>query len=344
MKMFCIVALCSMTIATVGCTATPSVTYAPIVIPSSSDAKGDPSGSLKFVLPRSLIFLNRKDVKDQATQLSATSVPTDNRVEGETVRLFSITPDSPWGVETHLNITYIDNTRIVSSIGTSVEDNRVKYIGEIVGIVTTIVKAAAVLGPVAGAGPDMPDHLPAVIDPRAYEARTDRAKWQTLPRNASVDQEPNMEWVYRLDIGEVGSDAMVSETFFAAHAKKTDLFPYSACRDATLYLLKSKSGDGDEARDRQLDKAFVFGLKLADSRNVMLVSMPAKGKVDAHTACGVNVTSEKSDTSSTWAIIGELVKQAGAVKQAYDDQKKGASGGGQKPPAATPGKPTTPAK
>jgi len=53
-----------------------------------------------------------------------------------------------------------------------------------------------------------------------------------------------------------------------------------------------------------------------------LVRLPTKGKVDAHSACGVNVTSEKSDTSSAWAILGEIGKQATSIKKAYEDEIK----------------------
>jgi hypothetical protein len=289
-------------------------------VPTSSE---DASGDLKFVLPRSLIFLNRKDAKDQATMLSATAVPTDGAIDGQPLPVYALTNASSWAVTTHLNITYIDNSRIISSIGVSVEDNRVKTIGEIAGVITTVVKAAAVLGPQGGQGPDMPDRLPAVIDPQAYASRPANApRWLVVPRNESIEQDPDNEWVYRLNIDQLPKDAMPAKTFFDKYATKTDLFPYSACRDATLYVLKSKKGASDEERDKGIGKAFVFGLKIADPSSVMLVRLPTKGKIDVHSACGVNVTSEKSDTSSAWSILGEIGKQAASIKKAYDDEAK----------------------
>jgi len=307
-------------LAVVGCSATPVVSYHPVSAP-------DASGKLKFVLPHSLIIVNRKEVKDEGTKMTATSVPTEAPLDGKPLQVYEIVTDSRFGIETRLNITYIDNSRMISSLGVTVEDNRAKTIGEIAGVITTVVAAAAKLADGAR-GPDMPGRLPVVVDPRSYEQRPDKkVKWLPLPRNEEVDQEPNATWVFRLDIEPVPVDAVSTPTFFEKHARGTDVMPFAACHDATLYVLKSPKKATDAERDKLLKDAWAFGLKLANPDRVLTVKLPVKGKVDMHTACGANVTSDKTETASAWAILGEVVKQATAIKKAYDDQKKQ----GQKP-------------
>lgn len=309
-------------LALAGCSATPAVSYHPVSVP-------DASGKLKFVLPHSLIIVSRKDVKDEGAKLIATSVPTEAPLDGKPLQVYEIAADSRFGIETRLNITYIDNSRIISSLGVTVEDNRAKTIGEIAGVITTVVAAAAKLAD-GRPGPDMPQRLPVVVDPRAYEQRPDKKiKWLPLPRNEDVGQEPDATWVYRLDIEPVPVDAVETSTFFEKHAQGTDVMPFAACHDATLYILKSPKKAADADRDKLLKDAWSFGLKLANPDRVLTVKLPVKGKVDMHTACGANVTSDKTETASPWAILGEVVKQATAIKKAYDDEKKQ----GQKKPS-----------
>lgn len=298
-----------------GCSAAPLVTYQSVSGP-------DASGMLKFVLPHSLILVNRKDAKDEPTRLTAISVPIDAPLDDKPLQVYAIVPESQFGVNTRLNITYIDNSRIISSVGVTVEDNRIKTIGEVAGVITTVIGAAALLAD-GRPGPDLPQRLPVVIDPWAYERRSDRnVRWLPLPMNQTVDQEPDSTWVYRLDIEQPPVDALPAKTFFETHGRRTDVMPFAACRDATLYVLKSKKKASDQDRDKALNEAWIFGLKVADPDRVITIKFPAKGKVDMHTACGANVTSEKTETASAWAVLGEIVKQAASIKKAYDDQKK----------------------
>ena len=57
---------------------------------------------------------------------------------------------------------------------------------------------------------------------------------------------------------------------------------------------------------------------MADYRNVRTYEMPYKGSISAHTLCGADILTERSDPGSGMKILGELMKQAKAIKDAQD--------------------------
>jgi hypothetical protein len=292
-----------------GCAAVPKVHYDVINEP-------DPAGKIKFVLPRSLIIVDQKRSIEEGQKLVASAVPSDLPVDVQQ-NVYAIVPKKRLGIETILNVTYIPNSRIISSIGVKIEDNRVKTIAEVGGVIVTSIgffAAKSQLGPTL-----MPDQLPVVIDPKIYEKeRKPERVWLPLPHNA--------DWFYRIDIEITPRDAIETKTFFGQDRVDTSVFPFSACRDATLYILQAKDVKTDGDLNKIIDKAWVFGLTFADPDYVMTVELPPQGKIDMHTACGVNITSEKTDTASTWAVIGEVIKQATAIKKAYNAIDKGNNG------------------
>jgi hypothetical protein len=279
----------------VGCSATPTVTYQPA---PSEDVKG----LQKFVLSHSLIKVdyirseNKVTGATEARGVSVLTVPTDASAGTKQPVTYALIPDSGFGVTTKLKVTYADNTRLITSVGVEVEDNRVKLIGQ---IASAVIAAA----PFFLAGPPVscdtcPNNLPFVIDPQEY--MDSKKEWRETPSDP--------QWEYSLAIDPAPTDAVDADTFFRDRAKQTNVFPYSACHDAVLRLRKKMAPDKPQS----------FGMKLALRDKVMTIALPDKGKVDMHTQCGANVTSEKSDTSSTWSLIGEVIKQSVAIKKAYE--------------------------
>lgn len=58
----------------------------------------------------------------------AVSLPSEAKHSNTQPTRFSINPDDPFGITTQMSITKVNNTELISSIGTEVEDHRVKYI------------------------------------------------------------------------------------------------------------------------------------------------------------------------------------------------------------------------
>ena len=181
-----------------------------------------------------------------------------------------------------------------------------KLIGEIGALATTVIGLR-----VAGEPAPVPPILPSVIDPIEHEAAC--AKLGKALADCWLDLPPkeNEGWTYRLDVEPFPVDAVATADAMAELSKATSLFPYSACRSASLTV---KRGE---------DKVWgTASLKLADPRKVQTVRLPTSGKVDMHTSCGINVTNNKTESTSAWAILGELVNQAKAVRDAYKQNEQ----------------------
>jgi len=96
--------------------------------------------------------LDSKAAKDEPPKLVAVSVPTDLPIDGAE-RFYAVLPRDRIGARTRLKITYVDSTRLVSSVGVEVEDTRLKMIAEIAGVIIAGAAGRAVIA-VARAGQD----------------------------------------------------------------------------------------------------------------------------------------------------------------------------------------------
>ena len=161
--------------------------------------------------------------------------------------------------------------------------------------------------------PDIP--FPVVIDVERYQTDCRRdsknCNWVQLP--------PKQAACYKIEFDGLPGDAISTEAFFSSVADRyTKVIVYSACRDVTLYV----STDGDACSGRTPEKRtfkgtadFVARLRIADPSHVQTIQFPDKGKIDMHTSCGVNVTSERTDSGNVFSVISEMLKQAKSIKE-----------------------------
>jgi len=282
----------------------------------------DYEGKIKFNLAKSLIKLDvAKCGKDQGNcpkNTEAVSVPA----EFGTVT-YTITAQDNLFFKTHLKVTYFDNTRLISSIGSELEDNRIKIIqavGAGLGAATSLVKQIITLET------ETPK-LPVVIDIDDYKEKADckngkLCRWIDLPSNET-------DWCYRIDFGDISQDGIKAQEFFKQYSgKKIDVMIYSACRDATLWVSKKKDKEKacaimeqTEQKKFQPQSEFVARLKVADPEYLQTMKFPDKGKIDMHSSCGANVTSEKTESTDIVSLISEILKQAKSIKEAQDKSK-----------------------
>ena len=263
----------------------------------------DDSGTIKFVLGRSLVLLDAKRSIESGPSLSAKAVPTDLALD-DTQLLYAIVPTKRLGTKTRLDVTYVPNSRLISSLGSDIDDNRLKSLDVATGVITAF--AGTGLYERTGPSEEFPDRLPVVLDPKGQL----NGVWSPLPENPG--------WFFRFDVEPVPRDAIETRVFFSPSRGDTDVFPFSACRDARLYVLKAQRSKSAQDLDKHLGQAWVFGFKIADSDYVQTLKLPLKGKIDMHPGCGANVTDEKTDSSSAWDIVGGVMKQANAIKETYN--------------------------
>lgn len=279
---FSIIIICSIFI--IGCATVPTVKYE-----SYNNVKSNPDkeGKAKFYLTKTMIMID----KDEQGKFTAKALPVE-----DTTSLYAILPSDRALIENHFKISYIDNTRILQSIGTSVEDNRIKII-ETIGATGVALAKIGIFG--LKVKPEPAVFKPAVIDVEDYKEQCPNNEecWQNLL--------PNKDFKYKIIFSDKPKDSVEKSEFF--DNKKTSVLPYSACKDATLTV-------------KSATEKYVFSLKTADPNLVQTIKFPSKGTITMHTSCGINVTDEKSESEDAFSIIASLIKQAQAIKEAQKEE------------------------
>lgn len=268
-----------------GCAAHPQVRY--------YDLMQDKDGMQKFVLPKSYIHLDLVTPQDRPPFLDVKSVPSDDYPDFAKYS-FMMKAVHKSAVATNITqFTTLPNTRIPAAIGIEVIDNRKEMI-------ETFAKVAGVFAMVK-ARPEQQFNV-TVIEPRD-------AHDEDLPLNKN--------WKYSLEIGGVPQDALPFDEF-KKMTIDTDLkvFPYSACRPASLTLVPPN--DHPVFKDKMS-----FKIKVADPAHVSLTEIPSKGQITMHPSCGVDVKSEKSLGGSVdWGLLGILIQKVKDLKETIDKKDK----------------------
>jgi hypothetical protein len=278
----------------------------------------DYGGKIKFNLARSLIKMDlSKCGKDQGNctpKVEAVSVPAESDAN-----TYTITPQDNMLFKTHLKVTYLDNTRLISSIGSELQDNRIKIIQAIGAGLSAAIPMLPLAPPPAPPERIQIPNLPVVIDVDEYR----KEACGTEPFCKAIDLPSNeTAWCYKIDFGDTSNDAIKADEFFNKYSeKKADVMIYSACREATIWVSKKKN-DGScaimEQKKFEPKTDFVAKLKVADPNYIQTMKFPQKGKIDMHSSCGANVTSEKTESTDIFSVISEFLKQAKSIKEAQD--------------------------
>ncbi len=281
----------------VGCATRPSVTYTKITSTTDVSKLTD-----SFYLQTSTITISvsgdaKPTTKDAQVELAVTSTPTeypDYKV--------GITANSTyWGsVNTTVNITKVDNTALVKEIGSQVTDHRQDLIKTAGSIVTTG------LGLVGFAGDEGLDASSLPWSTKTY----------TQIASAPDATKIVMEHGVTMELGPLPPDAL---PIAKMPTGKTDLFVYSACRDATIsFTYESKDEKGTKTSSTHSTK-----VKIADPRYIQLVALPINGKITTHSQCGVSVSTDSDPGASSGADVANVILAQGkAIKDAIDSAKK----------------------
>ncbi|MGK8436820.1 hypothetical protein ACRS3X_05595 [Ectopseudomonas hydrolytica] len=288
-----------------GCSAQPKAMYQTPPqhgdkLADGTDYQGDWEGRPKFSLAKSQLVFDYKDKEKKLTQM--VSVPAEAQPEADARTRFILIQDDPWGVDTHLKVTKIDNTDLVSSIGTEVEDKRVKYIETAGAVVVGLLGSMAL----DGTTPDLPLSIDSYKLLR--DANISRKGGEVFGRAVSPDNQTKIE--FKVLFGSVKDDALDNLVYAneaASEAQKT--FIYSACRNATVSI-----ANGPLAGQQ-------FSATIADPRYVQTVKYPEKGSIDFHSACGANTTRNSSGASSTMDIVNAVVAQSKSVREAWKTEQ-----------------------
>lgn len=273
-----------------GCAVAPSVKYHKITAPGDVHARLFDT----YALQQTHIKIDgskaaASDALDPAS-LTVKSIPA----EYAEFKLGMEHADS-WGVRTNLNLKKMDNTELVQEAGTDMVDGRVDLIAKVGGV---LVKAVGF-----DASKDMQlSSLPMVINPLVIMIDND------VQRDAKPGV-PVPQGGAKIDFGALPKDAQAIAAL--PLSGKVSAFVYAACRNATIRIPQGDAG------------TFRKTVKIADPRFFQMVNFPIKGKITAHSECGVSVTSDKDPgTKSGVEIADALLTQATAIKEAIALAKK----------------------
>lgn len=301
--------VCQLSVAVIvplaGCGATqPMVSY-------EVNRSKDLEGYSRFQLQRSTILIDRKKDKDgkDTNDITLTSVPTDP-VEDP---VYSIIPADSALVKTHLKIVHRPNTTLIESLGTEIEDKRVQFIQQVGSVITGAISFFG-LQETGGQPPRIPNYIDVtklIESEKNPELARKRLQFtdQVLPGDQSSGKV-----VYDVSISATAPDALARDEFLKAIANRpVGILFYSACRDVQVSF---KSGPVLAGKS--------FNVRISDPSFVQTVQMPAKGKIEMHTGCGVNVSSEKSEVASDAKVAAELIAQVKAIRDAHEKAAKAA--------------------
>ncbi|GHS84232.1 hypothetical protein ACOQNQ_02835 [Pseudomonas juntendi] len=293
-------ALLSLTILA-GCSAQPKAFYqtppphdAPLA--NGTRYEGDWDGLPKFTLAKSQLVVDFKD-KDKQTLPQVTSVPAEAKSEPDAQTRFILRQDDAFGVDTHLKVTKLDNTDLLSSIGTEVEDKRVKYIQAVGTLAVGILGAAALTSSA---------ELPISID--SYDllrnSQIKRNGGKAFAKLTSPDASKAIH--LEAEFGPVKDEALDNLVYAErASEKSQETIFYSACRSVTVLF-----NDGPLAGQK-------FSATVADPRYIETVKFPKKGSIEFHSACGANTTSSASGASSTLDVVNAVIAQSKSIREAW---------------------------
>lgn len=249
----------------------------------------DPEGLIKFKLAKSAIMVDYAKTADgKATDTSKISLVSVPQEHGGTT--YTIGETSNLLAATHLKVTKRENTDLLQSIGTDVEDKRVELIQQVGAFAGAVIGGMAFFA--AKTEPSAPV-LPYAID---ISTVLNTAQPGEFDSPGTVGG----KWSYTLAIGPAPRDAYATTDYVARFGTgvRSNVLFYSACRDATVTFTSGPF------------TGKVFPLRISDPNFVQTIGMPAKGSVTFHTACGVNVTGERANVASTLEVLNALMNQA----------------------------------
>jgi hypothetical protein len=222
-------------------------------------------------------------------------------------RLYAIKPTESFLTKTSVSVSFVDNTRMIESIGTAFEDNRIEVIKAVGGILVTAAKMrgkeSATEGEQLG--------LPVVIDLSEMDD-ADPQPWKQIRGYT--------KWWYKAELlkPDAGQDDRMKTVDFEKElGRDVRYLAYSSCQDIRLKVTFSAAAPiGDVAG------AAEFDLRIANPNYLSTLNFPLKGSIAMHSVCGADLKTEDGKTISNLAVLEALVSEVEALYKAQKAAKK----------------------
>lgn len=282
----------------------PSVQYEKV----TKETPPDLEGLVRFNLPKTILKLDRD--KDKKMVLEA--IPGES--EGN---LFQIHQDDPWLIKTSFKWVKRENTNLLQSVGTEVEDNRVKTIqaaGGALASIATVLYTQMIDLNVDDSPPPLAKAkvtLPLAIDTEPFLIGYVKGGLPDTADNGSSNAAGKVG--FTLSFGPLPPATISLKDYLSAtQGKSQHAIFIPACRSA-----KIKFTDMDNE---------LYGLEfvttVADPNYVQVIGLPNKGTVNFHSVCGANVLAEKADISTGSELINASLAQAKSLSETWTTGRK----------------------
>ncbi|WP_278391711.1 hypothetical protein [Sphingobium yanoikuyae] len=282
-----IVAALGMLALSAGCATTSKVEYR--VITSPADMKGMTDA---FYMRRSVLELSASNVPAGKTDVETTIAIQALPREAQSLRI-GVAAHRGFLSTTKINITKVENTDLVKSIGVETTDETVNRINQIGGVAVKLIQSAAMLG---------------LGNISCLSPADGKQIFELNPTNGSETFKTVRGNCITVTYGPLPKEVIRVQDLPKNTA--TSLYYYSACRDADVVIQQT-----DDVVRREK-------IRVSDPAYLQYVEFPLKGKIEHHSQCGVSVTTEAYTATNPADIVGALTAQGKAIKDALEAAKK----------------------
>lgn len=297
-----------------GCAVFPKVTY--LTLPNE-----DAEGAIKFYLQGSQVTLGipkENSAGGVTIETTSTVFKTVQALKNKGIcavvtpaesknHFYALKPHESIWSKTSISVSYLDNTRLIRSIGTTFKDNRIAVINTVGAMVASIVSGDITIKGVEARLPVEPEveplSLPVVIDLSDMK-EAPSSLWKTIPGHS--------KWWYSIKLSPPPHDSEKTSEYFGK-TRVSRALAYSICQDATLFVINSPAQPVGE-----ISGAASFNIRIANPNYVCTLNLPAKGSITMHSVCGADIKTEEYDAVSSLDVLDALMKQVEAIKQAQN--------------------------
>ena len=236
--------------------------------------------------------------------------------------LFLLEPKDDLFTKSNMSVSYYDGRHRIKAIGTDFQDDRIKIVQSLGGTIAAIIPLMAFDPSSRGEQAKFPLALPLVLDftdpkkfPKAESReRGDDSDWSL--REKILDYTP---WCYRYKFSKPLGRFILTQQFIDAHKQNyTREFPISVCVDLTLEI-----GMSTDMQKWEGNKVMTYVLRIPDPSYVELLTFPIKGSITTHTVCGADISTQPSNTASTFEVLEAIAKQVETIRNAQQKKSQG---------------------
>jgi hypothetical protein len=195
---------------------------------------------------------------------------------------------------TRVNLTKIENTDLINSVGTETTDMTVTTIQQAGGVISQLISLATIFG--------------AAADTPCVTEKAGKLKFDLDPSQAFQEFDGGTTKCIRIDYGPLPQGSIPAGDL--PLRRDTRFFYFAACRDATVRIAQS----GEQTIEEKI--------KISDPNHLQYVHLPNKGKITHHSSCGISVVTEQAQTVNPADIVGALQAQGKAISDALEAASK----------------------